>query len=256
MSGEQNVSIILAAFANAYCHNCLSPDEGERLADFFTRGYVSSLKFGGVAPLPPAEAARGWMEALRQMNTRRLWLQQLITPGPLPPAVAAAFANASPTLIFVDCERPHVMRPEWKFAHKSWRINYHIVACDELPPVGNVDVDQASDELRRQLAAARAFVTAHGEPHYAGWGEWLDRASAILEASNYRCELLPLCGYSVAAHRLLAAATASWVFGGMGSWNDMNFPDKAIQHQYQTLTNTFYDAVESGCLAAANAFTP
>ena len=148
------------------------------------------------------------------------------------------------------------MRPEWKFAHKSWRINYHIVACDELPPVGNVDVDQASDELRRQLAAARAFVTAHGEPHYAGWGEWLDRASAILEASNYRCELLPLCGYSVAAHRLLAAATASWVFGGMGSWNDMNFPDKAIQHQYQTLTNTFYDAVESGCLAAANAFTP
>lgn len=256
MSGEQNVSIILAAFANAYCHNCLSPDEGERLADFFTRGYVSSLKFGGVAPLPPAEAARGWMEALRQMNTRRLWLQQLTTPGPLPPAVAAAFANANPTLIFVDCERPHVMRPEWTFVEERWRITYHISPIDDLPPVGDVNVNQASDELQRQVAAARTFLTTHADPYYAYIAEHLGGAIAILEESEYRCELLPLCGYSAAAHRLLGAATASWVFGGMGSWNDMRFDDKAIQQQYVALTNTFYDAVQNGCLVAANAFAP
>lgn len=254
MSGEQNVSIILAAFANAYCHNCLSPDEAERLAGSFA--HVSSIRFGGVKPLPPVEAARGWMEALRQMNTRRLWLQQLTTPGPLPPAVVAAFANANPTLIFVDCERPHVMRPEWTFVEERWRITYHISPIDDLPPVGDVNVNQASDELQRQVAAARTFLTTHADPYYAYIDEHLGGAIAILEESEYRCELLPLCGYSAAAHRLLGAATASWVFGGMGSWNDMRFDDKAIQQQYVALTNTFYDAVQNGCLVAANAFAP
>lgn len=252
---ELALSIALAAFANAYCHDCLSPDEAGLSADFFTRYYVSSLQFGDVKPLPPADGVLGWMGALRQMNTRRLTLKRLHSPGPLSPAMATAFANANPTVIFVDCERPHVMRPEWTFGDQSWRVNYHIFAIDELPPVGDVDIDRATNELRRQLAAARAFVTSQGKPHYVHWDEYLARASATLDESDHRCELLPRCGYSAAAHRLLGVATAAWVFGGMGSWNDMAFTEKATQQQYETLTNTFYDAVESACLVAANAFT-
>ncbi len=255
MNVELDLSIALAAFANAYCHDCLLPDEAGLSADFFTRRYVSSLQFGGVKPLPPADAALGWMGALRRMNTRRLWLSQWHTVDFVSPAIAAAFANANPTVIFVDCERPHVMRPEWTFGDESWRVNYHIFAVDELPPVGDVDVDRAAGELRRQLAAARAFVTTHGNPHYDFWDEHLAQASAILDENGHRCEPLPRCGYSAAAHRLLGAARAAWVFGGMGSWNDMGFSDKAIKQQYAALTDTFYEAVIGGCLVAVNAFT-
>jgi hypothetical protein len=256
MSTELSLSVALVAHANAYCHDCLSPNEAGLSADFFTRRYVSSLQFGGVKPLPPADAALGWMGALRRMNTRRLWLRQWRTIDFVSPVIAAAFANANPTVIFVDCERPHVMRPEWTFGDQSWRVNYHIFAVDELPPVGDVDVDRAAGELRRQLAAARAFVTTHGHPYYADWDEYLARANAILEESDHHSDLLPTVGYSAAAHRLLAAASAAWVFGGMGTWNDMVFSDKAVEQHYHEITGAFFSAVMNGYLVAANSFEP
>jgi hypothetical protein len=35
---------------------------------------------------------------------------------------------------------------------------------------------------------------------------------------------------------LVAAASKAWVFGWMGSWNDMGFEDKAEQQEYDEVS--------------------
>jgi hypothetical protein len=47
-------------------------------------------------------------------------------------------------------------------------------------------------------------------------------------------------------------ASQAWVFGGMGSWNDLGFPDAADNDRYRAVTAGLYDAVLGAIAAAAN----
>ena len=49
----------------------------------------------------------------------------------------------------------------------------------------------------------------------------------------------------------MAAAVSAYVFGGMGSWNDMWFEDDAAA-SYQDITRSLYQAVMFAIDAAAN----
>lgn len=119
MSGELNLSVALMAYANAYCHDCLSTEEQGQLTENVVFRFVGGLQFGDDRQLPPAKAARDWMAALRRLDTRRLWLLPVPATGPLSPALAAGFANGNPTVIVVDCRHPHVLRPQWTTAQSG-----------------------------------------------------------------------------------------------------------------------------------------
>lgn len=70
----------------------------------------------------------------------------------------------------------------------------------------------------------------------------------------YHPDMLPQTGYSVEARQLLAMATRSWVFGGMGSWNDVGFGDPDVQAEYEEITSRLYGAVVDAIRAATKAF--
>ncbi|MCC6989411.1 MAG: hypothetical protein IT181_10455 [Acidobacteria bacterium] len=57
---------------------------------------------------------------------------------------------------------------------------------------------------------------------------------------------------SVDSLRLLAAARAAWVFGGMGSWNDQGFEGET-QAQYEQLSDDLYRLLNTAIVTAANA---
>lgn len=59
--------------------------------------------------------------------------------------------------------------------------------------------------------------------------------------------LLPL-----EAIQLLSAAQSSWVFGGMGSWNDLGFEGED-QATYESLSEELYGTVNRAIVAATNA---
>ena len=52
--------------------------------------------------------------------------------------------------------------------------------------------------------------------------------------------------------RLLDACQSAWVFGGMGSWNDMAF-DGEVQVEYDRTSEQLFLALNEVILAAANA---
>ena len=99
------------------------------------------------------------------------------------------------------------------------------------------------------------FASAHKLEPFAGWFE---DALALGDSPSpdppYHGDMLPQTGYPLEARQLLAMATRSWVFGGMGSWNDAGFSDEDVQAHYQEITKRLYRAVLDGIRTAANAF--
>lgn len=47
-------------------------------------------------------------------------------------------------------------------------------------------------------------------------------------------------------------AAQAWVFGGMGSWNDLGFSDADSHHRYQEVTRRLYDGVLRAFVATVN----
>jgi hypothetical protein len=67
-------------------------------------------------------------------------------------------------------------------------------------------------------------------------------------------DILPASGYQLEARQLIAGCTHAWVFGGMGSWNNLGFSDKALQVEYNRLSDDLYDCVKLASAAATNSF--
>jgi hypothetical protein len=49
---------------------------------------------------------------------------------------------------------------------------------------------------------------------------------------------------------MLKAAMSAWVFGGMGSWNDMGFPGET-QKEYEQVSDKLFDLLNESMEAAA-----
>ena len=50
---------------------------------------------------------------------------------------------------------------------------------------------------------------------------------------------------------ILDAAQSGWVFGGMGSWNDMAFHGE-VEKEYARVSERLYSAITDAICAAAN----
>lgn len=68
----------------------------------------------------------------------------------------------------------------------------------------------------------------------------------------YHQDLFPHCCFDDASRRLAAMAQTAWAFGGMGSWNDLGFPDRTIHIEYEQLTGDLFATVMLACLASTN----
>jgi hypothetical protein len=114
--------------------------------------------------------------------------------------------------------------------------------------------DEADRQLRKALEAAIGFTRkAEGDFGVTYFTDALAlRDARQPEIPDYP-EFLPELGCSAEARRLLACASKAWVFGGMGSWNDLGFDDPELKAEYERLTPRLFDAVLNAIAAAPNA---
>jgi hypothetical protein len=89
------------------------------------------------------------------------------------------------------------------------------------------------------------------------WADWFADARRLGEAEDpqppYHPDMLPALGFAKPARQLLAMATRAWVFGGMGSWNDLAFATREQEGEYNGVSAKLYSAVRGAFLAAVNA---
>jgi hypothetical protein len=135
---------------------------------------------------------------------------------------------------------------------RSWRVNYVLVARgQELPPDSRPILDVKTD-----LESALERIIEFAENHdCTGFRDRFLQALYILQTGtgeplNHR-NLYPPDSISSESASLLAAVERAWVFGGMGSWNDIGF-DGDDQREYDETSDQLYTALVHALCAATN----
>ena len=127
---------------------------------------------------------------------------------------------------------------------------------EHISPLG-----QLTDHLHSVVAEARDFATR--QEMLVPWVVSFDRALEALrsktpeavgsEIGMYARPIVAVGALDLPARRLFAAAQRAWVFGAMGSWNDVSFKDVALKTRYDKITTMLHEAVVQALIGAVNA---
>jgi len=139
---------------------------------------------------------------------------------------------------------------------RIWRVKYGRIARRQPtlePP--QVDIANLKRRLTVNLTAIGEFARKQEMDYFAAafdTGLELLTTEGALDGTSdaFSNDALP-----PVARQLLGAARAAWVFGGMGSWNDVGF-DGPDQDVYERLTDELYELLNEAIIAAANTSMP
>lgn len=129
------------------------------------------------------------------------------------------------------------------------RFNHDITHLDDPSP----SVSESRETLRRILQELVEFAGKH---EYAK--HWVANFNnAILTLNEFEPtnedEFLPAAIYSKEARQIIEGAFASWVFGGMGSWNDLSFYGED-QERYEILSAQLYSTLCDAVVIGTNSY--
>ncbi|WP_155393565.1 hypothetical protein [Xanthomonas albilineans] len=107
-------------------------------------------------------------------------------------------------------------------------------------------------EFRDILEQIRSFAAKHGLDSFENcFVRALEDLTAEKPWNGFHKELLSPSLLTLDALQLLSAAQSSWVFGGMGSWNDLGFEGDE-QQTYERLSEALYKIANWAIVAATN----
>ncbi len=231
--------------------------------------YVSSLKFARYKSNKETQGVQiagsisEWLQFLHSNRVSRLWNVAFSWDRPdLPEHIAAAFAGGVPRAIQADMPDGYELwYPLWQAGGpqgKPWHVEYRGLMFSNnhvfpAPPMGLVKVN-----LQKSLMEAETF-SRRPEVNAQNWADCFSKSLQFLDSPDpvppYHLDLLPDTGFDLEARQVMAAAAQAYVFGGMGSWNDMGFTDMGLNEEYQRVTRELYEAVKMSIVWASNSFT-
>ncbi|MEN9239871.1 MAG: hypothetical protein Q6J68_03870 [Thermostichales cyanobacterium SZTDM-1c_bins_54] len=133
---------------------------------------------------------------------------------------------------------------------KLWQVTYRRLLVDGPRAAMPMAAEEVKERLIAHLPKMADFAYAHREERFARIFEIaLDCLTADPRPKNDSSLLPP------PAEQLLHAAQTAWVFGGMGSWNDMSFAHP-IQLEYEALSSELYRLLNLAIMAAVNSSLP
>lgn len=146
--------------------------------------------------------------------------------------------------------------PKWSIGdsqhpeQKIWQVTYGRVAIgEERKGVEPVPLTPLAANLRQALGEAVAFSRRLSLPFTRAFKAAL--ADLDSESEPELHGLAPPGQLPLPAARLLSASLSAWVFGGMGSWNDLGF-EGADGEEYDRISERLYLLVNAGVVEAAN----
>ena len=263
MNGELANVIALALQGTAWLQNpSAAPPDLEGVNSTFQ--YVGSVRFEP----PPSRWRRTealsstgtWLRWLRAQRVRRLWLViPEATGGPLEPHVEVAFSNGGQWATLATGRRASIWLPRWEVGdrnaadNRAWSVTYVGAWADGSTVPSRVPIDSALTSLADALAEARELAQEQALDMWADWfADGLERGRAARAEVPFHPDLAPRPPVTEEVARLLAAAAKSFVFGGMGSWNDVWLSDADARSRYDAVSRDLYRAVLGAFVAATN----
>ena len=136
-----------------------------------------------------------------------------------------------------------------------WSVNYRLAGHNLQTSNIQFDIQKTKEKLRQTLTDISVFAFRN---KLDTWGQQFDTAKKILDDSSpqarYHRDIIPPANYSLTARQILFAADAAWVFGGMGSWNDLFMGSKEENDQYNELSARLYSDINESFVGGINTF--
>jgi hypothetical protein len=141
---------------------------------------------------------------------------------------------------------------------KIWNVAYYRVGSSVAHmPLQVRSLPLLQRDLRITLSGIEAFASRN---QLTGFAKNFRDAIDILASEEplsgvHHSDLAPTAGTSLEAKQLLGAVQAAWVFGGMGSWNDLGFKGQD-QHDYEQLSDELFSLLNQATCSAVNSSSP
>lgn len=137
-----------------------------------------------------------------------------------------------------------------------WKVNYGIAVRNQHISNLQIDNKEIKNTLRRTLMEISDFAF---KQNLQSWGQQFEKArstldSLIPEENYYHNDLIPIDNYSLLAKQIIFSAGSAWVFGGMGSWNDLGFHKKEDNEAYNRLSKQLYSNINQALIAGVNTY--
>jgi hypothetical protein len=230
--------------------------------------YYKQIEFviprGGDEYTPVAPDPLAWFATLKKLGCRGLRLhnapmEQKPGIGPLEERMMVGLVGGGPRWLIeaVMPTRCEVWEGYDRLGDREdpdqriWLCGYLMLGEAEPQNDADRDVAGATVDVRSALADIEAFARDFpGAPfaeNFAGARATLEGAASTYPAIDF----LDLTDLSPDARRLIAAAAEAWVFGAMGSWNDIGV-DAAQKQRYDATSEALFNALTRAVIAAAN----
>ena len=155
---------------------------------------------------------------------------------------------------------PSLWEASWEVGNQNaedqriWRVRYGLL--NEKAPM-SLPTSRDPESVIIQLKEALSEIAEFAEDHSIdGFASSFRKAIKCLASDDpfadvYHKDLSPPGLLALPAQRLMAACQAAWVFGGMGSWNDLSF-DGDEQKRYDQISDRLFALVNEAICASVN----
>ncbi len=253
-------SFLRSAKATRLWHIDFSSRQGQDVP-----AYIASAFVGGVRHAIQADLPEGF----------ELWFPQWKTTGPIHAGRKSVKQESEhhhkttlQKLSFLLCRifrcrgsRNHVSpaaskspeETEGEEKYKPWSVEYRGFMSSNSCALPMQEMSAVKNRLRQAVSRAKAFAPRTiWARYFASSLEALESPAPVFPFAD----MLPSSGFPLEARQLLAAAAQAYVFGGMGSWNDMSLPnDPEVIKEYEEISTELYEAIQFAILMASNSFT-
>lgn len=262
MNGTLAHALALALHGSAWLAEPSGPPP--ELDDGPTFRYLEQVRFtqdGAVIADRPA----AWLRGLRDEGIGRIWFTapqaeaRTVGGEPVADHLLVAFAGAGRWALVTQGAGGAVAWPaSWEVGdhdapdQRIWQVEYQAHRTAPLPPPARPLLASA-EVLRSALVEIDAFARSNGSEWWSdAFAEALQGFSDPEPSFPHYPDVLP-DALNLQRRRLASVAARSWVFGGMGSWNDQGFSDAEVQAENDRVTAQLYGAALDAFTAVVNA---
>lgn len=221
------------------------------------------------APAKPIETLHAedpiqWISRLKDAGTTGLRIHNVGRGDPrINDRMSVGFVGGGPRWL-IETRQAHasdVWEARWQVMNredperKIWEVTYFRTDHGRSPiALQAPNLRAMRHDLAATLSRLEAFATRQKLEEFA---ISFRKASTILSSDQplsgtHHSDLAPTAAVPLEAKQLLGAVQAAWVFGGMGSWNDLGFAADD-QQEYLTLSDELFTRLNQSTVGAVNA---
>lgn len=267
MNGSLAQIVALACFGNASIDGIAAPSFFPQNSTCQFCESVSFIQFkrtffGRMKEIVVGNSPDEWFKSLIKRGATGIRLVRKAQNDPaISDRMSAAFVGGGGTWmmeVLNAANRSEYWAARWDVINQNapdrriWKVTYALVGHERTMP-----------DFRRSLAVAMAdfrksLVSIHSFSVRENCGGFVDCFANALKALDqptadvgYHKDLAVRNQLSSDQEAALKASMAAWVFGGMGSWNDMGF-DGATQAEYELVSEDLFNVLNEVIEIAAS----